>query len=304
MSRCFPSFLLAIFLFAPPSANAREWSDVTGKYKTEAELVAFNHEKVVLKRADKDLLSLPLDKLSQADRDYLETLSKDEAKNTPEPQTWTMRDGTKVVGRIVGYARRDVTIQRRRARTYVNDRVFANLPEIYRKMVPKIVAEFEKVKIENDRDFESWVLKQKGEARTFKCEGVILELESGDEYGVPFFFFSGADLEVLKPGWDAWAAENADPDQQEDASFHVQALAEAYQRDREVNQQVAQMQLTLQAVDAGVTSLWEVMLYPPRGTAYGPQCVVVAGRSSRDATENALRQYPGARTGAVRRVSN
>jgi len=114
MSRCFPSFLLAIFLFAPPSANAREWSDVTGKYKTEAELVAFNHEKVVLKRADKDLLSLPLDKLSQADRDYLETLSKDEAKNTPEPQTWTMRDGTKVVGRIVGYARRDVTIQRRR----------------------------------------------------------------------------------------------------------------------------------------------------------------------------------------------
>jgi hypothetical protein len=304
MSRCFPSFLLAALLFAPQLAFSREWSDVTGKYKTEAELVAFDDENVVLKREGKELLSLPLEKLSQADRDYLDTLSKDEAKNTPQPQTWTMRDGTKVVGRVVGYGRKDVTIQRRRARTYVNDRVFANLPEIYRKMVPKIVAEFEKVKIENERDFESWVLKQKGEARTFKCEGVILELEGGDEYGVPFFFFSEADLAVLKPGWEAWAAENADPDQQEDASFHVQALAEAYQRDREANQQIAQMQLMLQAVDAGVTNLWEVVLYPANGQGFGPQCVVVPGRSSRDATQNALRQYPGARTGAVRRVSN
>ena len=303
MSRRPALLLLSLCIGWPQLAAAREWTDSTGKYKTEADLVAFNHEKVVLKREGKQLLSLPLDKLSQADREYLESLDKDTTR-TPEQQTWTLRDGTKVIARVVGYARRDVTIQRRRARTYVNDRVFSNLPEIYRKMVPKIVAHFENVKLENERDFESWVLKQKGEPRTFKCEGVILELEGGDEYGVPFFFFSDQDLQVLKPGWDAWAAENADPDQRDDASFHLEAMAEAYQRDREVNQQVAQMQLMLQAVDAGVTSLWEVMIYPVPPQGFGPQIVVVPGRDSRQATQNALRQYPGARAGAARRVSN
>ncbi len=298
------ALLLTIILVTPVAALAREWSDSTGKYKTEAELVAFNDEKVVLKREGKDLLSLPLEKLSDEDRKYLESLEKAGAHDTHEAQTWTMRDGTKVVGRVVDYARKELTIQRRRAKTYVNDRVFANLPEIYRKMIPKIVAHFENVKIENDREFESWVLKQRGEARTFKCEGVILELEGGDEYGVPFFFFSDEDLSVLKPGWDAWDAANADPEQQDDASFHLEALAQAYQQDRETNQQVAAMQLSLQAVEAGVTSLWEVMLYPRAGNPSGPQCVVVTGRNSRDATENAMRQYPGARAGAVRRVSN
>lgn len=296
--------LLATCLGSPITAIAREWTDSTGKYKTEAELVAFNDEKVVLKREGKDLLSLPLEKLSEADRKYLDSLEKSGARDTHEAQTWTMRDGAKVVGRVVDYARKDVTIQRRRAKTYVNDRVFGNLPEIYRKMIPKIVAHFENQKIENEREFESWVLKQRGEARTFKCEGVVLELEGGDEYGVPFFFFSDEDLSVLKPGWEAWDAANAEPEQRDDASFHLEAMAEAYQRDREANQQIAAMQLNLQAVEAGVTSLWEVMLYPPAGNRGGPQCVVVTGRNSRDASQNALRQYPGARTGAVRRVSD
>jgi hypothetical protein len=295
--------LIALVVAAPSGAFAREWQDSTGKYKTEADLIAFNDEHVVLKRAGKELISIPLDKLSQADRDYLQTLESEKPNVKQEAQTWTMRDGTKVVGRIVDYARRDVTIQRRRARTYVNDRVFSNLPEVYQKMVPKIVAHFENIKLDDARAFESWVLKQKGEPRTFKCEGVILELENGDEYGVPFFFFSDDDLKVLKPGWDAWAAANEDPEKQDDATFHVEAQAEAYQRDREMNQQIALMQLNLQAVEAGVTSMWEVMLYPS-GVPSPPLCVVAMGRDSRQASENAMRQNPGYRAGAVRRVSN
>lgn len=300
-------FFAAVLVFSLGSSIstfAREWTDSTGNYKTQGDLVAFNDEKVVLKRENKELVSVPREKLSEEDRKYLEGLEKEGENRTPEAQTWTMRDGTKVVARVVGYARKDVTIERRRGRIYVNDRVFDNLPEIYRRMVPKIVAHFEKEKIENERDFEAWVLRLRGEARTYTCEGVILELEGGDEYGVPFFFFSEDDLRVLQPGWEAWSAANVKPDDREDASFHLEALAEAYQRDREVNQQIAQMQLAFEAVQAGVTSLWEVMLYPAPGQGFGPQYVVVAGRNSRDATENALRQNPGARAGAVRRVSN
>ena len=43
--------------------------------------------------------------------------------------------------------------------------------------------------------------KLRGEPRTYTCEGVVLELENGDEYGVPFFFFSEDDLKTLSPGW-------------------------------------------------------------------------------------------------------
>ena len=49
------------------------------------------------------------------------------------------------------------------------------------------------------------------------------------------------------------------------------------------------MQLKLQAVQAGVTSLWEVTLYPAAGQGGPPQWVVVPGRDSRQATAAAFR---------------
>jgi len=283
--------------------SAREWTDSTGKYKTEAELIAFKYEHVVLNCEGKELISIPLDKLSEADREFLAKLEKEPPKADKEPQTWTFTNGIKVVGTVVDYARKNVTIQRRRGRIYVNDRVFSNLPEIYQKMVPLIVAHFEQIPMTRQADFENWVMRQRGEARTFKCEGVIMELENGDEYGVPFFFFSDEDLAVLKPGWETWAAANEDPELQDDASFHLQAQAEAYQRDREFNQQIALMQLNLQAVQAGVTSMWEVQLFPS-GVPKPPMVVVAMGRDSRQASENAMLQNPGFKAGAVRRISN
>jgi len=38
------------------------------------------------------------------------------------------------------------------------------------------------------------------------ASGCTVELENGDQYGVPFLFFSDADLEVLRPGWERWLA--------------------------------------------------------------------------------------------------
>jgi hypothetical protein len=143
-------------------------------------------------------------------------------------------------------------------------------------------------------------------------EGVVMEFENGDEYVVPFFFFSDEDLRILQPGWDEWLAAHGNDqyDQQTGQAFLVQSAAAARQRDREVQREIAMMQLdlaakqaTLQAVESGVTSLWEVTLYPAQGNAGPPLWVAVPGRDNRQAVANALSQNPGYTHGAVRKLS-
>ena len=43
-------------------------------------------------------------------------------ENVGKLQTWTMQGGLKVVGRVVDYVRRDLTVQRRRGKIYANGR--------------------------------------------------------------------------------------------------------------------------------------------------------------------------------------
>jgi hypothetical protein len=218
-------------------------------------------------------------------------------------QKWTMASGLKVVGRVVGYARKDVTVQRRRGKIYVNDRTFDNLPAVYQKMLPKVVTYFEKTAVEDKRGLESWVLKLRGQPRTFTLEGVAIELENGDEYGVPFFFFSKEDLQVLQPGWERWLAADKDRAKREQENLLLQTQAEAYQQDRANNQQIAMMQLQMQGYQAGLFDLWEVRLNPGRGVASPPLSVVVPARDSRSAAQEAVRRNPGFVAGAVGKVS-
>ena len=257
------------WLVLPVPAWARLWSDSTGKYQVAADLVAFNEKTAVLKKADHSLVAVPLDRLSKADLDFLaakETAAAVQSADTL--QTWTMGSGLKVVGRVVSYGRRDVVLQRRRGKIYVNDRLFDNLPQVQQTMVPKIVAHFEQTPIDGDKGLQQWILKQKGEPRTFTCEGVILELENGDEYGVPFFF-SAEDQKLLQPGWQRrWLAADKDRQKQEEEQFLVKAQAQAYQQDKQATQQIQKMQLEMLAYNAGLFALWEVQLVPaPRASS-------------------------------------
>jgi hypothetical protein len=273
----------------------------------EAELIAFNERSVVLQRADHELVAIPIEQLSEEDRKYL---ASDEAGKvargwTDAQQIWTLRDGTKIAGRLVDYTSRELTIQRRRRRIYVNDRAFDNLPEFYQQMVPAIVAHVEKLPRADRRGLQNWLTQQGGQPRTFKIDGVILETENGDEYGIPFFLFSDEDLAVLRPSWDESLAAGRGKNfaAQEDHAFWLQSLAAARSRDAQVQREVAMMQLKLQAVDVGLTSLWEVTLFPTAGNGSPPLWVVVPGRDSRQATETALQRNPGFAAGPVRRVS-
>jgi len=306
--------LLFGLLISPMVATARVWTDSTGQYKVEADLIAFDDERVILQREDRELGAIAIEKLSEEDREYLKSKEAEEKANeiTGGMQTWTLHNGLKVRGRVVSYGRRDVTLQRRRGKIYVNDRQFENLPEVYQLMLPHIVATFEKINEPDKQRLEAWLVRQKGQPRGFTLEGVIMELENGDEIGIPFFFFAAEDLAVLKSGWDEWLAAHQDQhyDRQEDQAFLLQSLAAARHRDDAVQRQIALMQLNLQATQAqlqavqtGATSLWEVTLYPGRGNAGPPLWVVMPGRNSQQAAAGAQMRNPGYVVGPIRKVA-
>jgi hypothetical protein len=304
MLRLISGLLVAAAWMATP-VEARQWTDSTGKYTVNAELVAQSETTVVLKKENHQLVAVPLAKLSTQDQEYLKSKEATDHVHrvADEMQTWTTRAGWKFEGKVVDYGRREVTVQRRRGKIYVNDRLFDNLPELYRKMLPKIVSQFEHVDIEDKAGLESWILKYKGEPKKFVCEGVVLELANGDEYGVPFFFFASDDLKVLKPGWEHWVAAADEKAKQEHQSFLLQSQAQAYQRDREASQQIATMQLEMTAYEAGLFDLWEVAMSPGPGVRGQPLMVVVPARDSRAAAQEASRRHPGFVPGAAVRVS-
>jgi hypothetical protein len=300
------SLVFAIVVLAAINANARLWTDSTGKYTIEANLIAFNDTSVILQREDHQLGQIPIDKLSKADQEYLKGKEAGDAvkKVSGAVQTWNLRSGEKLVGRVVGYERKQMIVQRRRGNIYVNDRLLDNLPKVYQIMIPKIVANDAHLVHDDRQALEDYLVTQKGLPQTFTVEGPLFELEGGDEYVVPFFMFSTGDQNLLKPGWDRWLLANSKQqyDQRSNQDFLLQSLMAARQRDQQIQQQIAQVQLD-QAIFAGATSLWEVTLYPGHGVAGSPVWVTEAGINSQQASAAAMQKYPGYVRGAVRKVA-
>ncbi|MBU6386020.1 MAG: hypothetical protein KGS49_08800 [Planctomycetes bacterium] len=298
---------------------SREWADKTGNVKVNGTLIAADQKDIVVKLDQpvkgRELLAIEIAQLSDADQKFLMLEeSEGQLKSATEKHSWSLRNGMNVFGKVVGFNRKDVTLQRRRGKLYVNDRPFDNLPEVYRKMIPRIVEHFEKKTFANDSQFNDWVLAQKAEARTFTCEGVLMELPNGEEYGIPFFFFKDTELTVLQPQWDEWLAANQaakeDEETKRQQSLYLQSQAAAYQQSVQQNQayqqemmQIARMQLQMQAVAAGVFSMWEVYLYPPAGVAAYPISVVVNARNSFDAANIASANNPGYVVGPIRKFA-
>ncbi len=277
----------------------REWGDESGQYTVKAQLIAYDDEHVVLEKENDELISIATKDLSKQDQEFLKSEKASELLNDSASslKTWTMQSGLKVKAIAVDFAQRSITVQRQRGKIYVNDRPLANLPAVYQKMVPKIVGHFEGREIDDEQALEKWVRRTPQMKKTFECEGVLLELENGDRYGVPFFFFSESDRNALEPGWNRWLAAIDDSETQEKEAFYLRAQAQANAENIERMRQVSEVNLQLQAYDAGLFDLWEVALYPPNGGR--PMSVVVPGRDSREATNAALQKYPNARVGAV-----
>jgi hypothetical protein len=286
------------------SVEAREWKDASGKYSFEADLIAYNETDLVLQKADKTLVAVDMEQLSDADQEFVRSKEAAEAvdKMGVQKQVWTMRNGLEVVGKVIDYVQRDVTFSMTRGKIYVNDQLFDNLPGVYQKVVPLVAAHFTTRDITDKAGLFDWLKRRRGEPETFTCEGVQLEMENGDLYAVPFFLFSDKALAALKPGWDEWAAQNATFAQQQETELRLQTQAQSFQDNQAEGNQLLKMQLQMQAYDAGLFSLWEVMLYPNRGTGGWPLHVVVPGRDSRQAGIAALEKNPGYSLGPIAKV--
>jgi hypothetical protein len=298
----------AVLLLVASTADARQWQDATGKYAVKGDLIAYNAEQAVIKKSNGRLIAVNVKDLSEDDQEFLKSKegAAEERARADRLQTWTFRGGFKASGRLVDYIRKDVTLARRRARVYVNDRPLDNVPEVYQVIARRIVTHFDGTPIETNHDIEKWLQKKNNQPQKFTCEGVILELENGDEYAIPFFMFSDTDQELLKPGWERWNQAKEDESLQARERFLLEAQARAYdqqQRQSQQQLQISQLQLALLATAPGGVELWEVALYPPPGANAYPLSVVVPGASSDIAGNIALQRNPGYIVGETRRVS-
>lgn len=297
------SVLVAGFMVS--SASARTWKDATGKYSMQGDLLAYNDHEVILKKSDKKLISVEIAQLSAEDQEYLKSKQalEDQRPEAARVQTWTMASGLKVLGKIVDFGIKEVVVQRRRGKVYVNERPFSNLTAVQQRIVVRTISHFENVPLETEKDVEGWLMKKGGKEQHFRTEGVVLELENGDEHTVPLFLFSEKDREFLQPGWDRWKQFQDDEREREHERLVLEAQSRAYQAEQQRSEQVTRVQLGLLATAAGVIDLWEVGLIPKPGVRAYAMSVVVPGRTSDDAARVALTRYPMYQIGAIRQVN-
>src|SRR5690349_18456919 len=87
--------LIGLIAVVPTAVFARTWTDKTGHYKINAELIAFNDKSVVLQRADHELGMVPIDLLSPADQEYLKSKAASQASEQvlTKQQTWKLANG-------------------------------------------------------------------------------------------------------------------------------------------------------------------------------------------------------------------
>jgi hypothetical protein len=303
-----------------PAADARIWTDATGKYTVDAELIDFDAKTAVMRRASSgNLIAVPIEKLSKQDREYLQTKADTQSikEGADGNRTWTLRDGNEFRGRVLRYGRGTMTIQRVRGRvciswkpqrptgqTEIVEKPIRDTSKLHQYMIPKVVTQYEPdVTVNSVRELEAWFGRLRGESREYPLEGVVLHLESDEEFAVPFFLFTEKDLEVLKPGWDEWVAAEKEHAKEEEAKRAEQERAELYMRARVRAQQQDQKQnMAINYFVFGVAQ-WQVQLIPKPGTNLPPTTAIVPGRNSHDARVAALQSYPQYVVGAIRRLT-
>jgi len=227
---------------ATPAATVRTWTDATGRYTTEAALVDFDGQNVVLKKYSGRLIALPIAKLSQADQDYLHSQAAVQAaeQHAGGNRTWTLRDGTKFIGRVLKYGKAKVVIERQYGRVLVNGKPFQEISKPHQYVLYRVVEHFDQVPIKDHQALVTWAIKQGGNPREFDCEGVLMQVEDGEKIAVPFFLFSDRDEKFLRPGWEEWLAaeskaEKASQEElarQQQSELFLRARARDYQRDQ------------------------------------------------------------------------
>ena len=302
--------VLSLLLTLPwQCAAAREWSDVTGKHKFEGELIAASPETALSRSKRGGLEAYIVEQLSENDQAFVtDFINSKSSEIVPEKMhTWTGRDGFSFRGRVLGYGTQVVNIKYEFARITVNNKSFKEIDEIYQKMIPKIVAQFDDKSVKSEKDLIAWGRKLLGREKSFTVDGVTMRLENREEIVVPLFLFSDEERRVLEAGWDTWKAAADEEENRKRETFLAEAAAAEYQKAHEAeartNQQIQLMQLGMMAVNSGLTNIWQVQMLPRPGVLARPMVVVVPAANSAQASAMAAQKYPGFVPGAVRQMN-
>ena len=297
-----PAALILLSLLIS-SANSREWEIASGDYQFVGDLVAASETTIVVERDNtaRDLVSIDIGQLCEDDQTYLQQLNTD-ADSNPEMKMWTFQNGLQIRAAAVEFIRREVTVRRHRGKAYVNDERYDKMPGVYRKTIPPFVSHFEEGEEISEKTFQKWVRTLKGTTRTYVCEGVLFELENGNLYAIPFFFFDDADQHILKRGWKEWTKADDDEAARQYHSVVMRAQAAAGQQKEAERRQIAKLHLQLKGYEAGLFDLWEVAIFPPANAGNAPVVVVVPARNSDQAAMRAATNYPAYRVGTIRKV--
>lgn len=97
MSRYLTMLLLLLLASSSGFGQTRTWTDDTGEFTVEAELVAVIGKTVRLRKSDGGVIVVPLERLSEADRQHVQSHSETPAATTPatpEPEAGMKRVDT------------------------------------------------------------------------------------------------------------------------------------------------------------------------------------------------------------------
>jgi hypothetical protein len=151
----------------------------------------------------------------------------------------------------------------------------------------------------------------------YSYNGIRVRLDEQTVVTIPLSLLPPEEAEGIRPGLQRWLAAQREEVSAKDrqATDRTERLLldsrrRSYRNYRAAGQPVPSpgaspiqvMDLQLEAASAGVTDIWEVLLYPNVPYRY-PRTVVVSAENSRGAKLVASSRYPGWRPGPVRKLS-
>ena len=298
-------FLLLLLVYGLAPLRAREWSDNSGHFKIEADLVAFDGETVVLRAKAGRLLAVKLANLSADDIAYLKSPEAASFENSApiqdSPTEWSLQNGQVVRGAITGIGIQQVVIFRRDSNVHVSFNGKEIADPIYKLLLPEIVNQVASTSYKSLDELDRHLATLKPPSVTYMLPTVTITTNSG-HVAIPVFLFKKEEQHYL------WAASERlrllqeselTSEEREKIAARENFLARSFGRGRlaaaALPAEISQIQLDLLANAALVAAraeFWEVVISPPNAYLL-PFTVVVPAANSAEAEARVAAQYPG-----------
>jgi len=307
--------LLLTLLFGLSPLQAREWSDNSGHFKVEADLIAFDGDTVVLRAKAGRLLALKLADLSKTDVEYLKTPEVAGFENSspiPEaPTEWSLKNGQIVRGAITGIGIQQVVIFRRDSKVHISFDGKELTDPIYKVILPEIVNQVASTSFKTLEELDRHLAALKPPSVTYAVPAVTIATNKGN-VGIPNFLLKKEEQNYL---WTAserlrsLQESEITSEEREKIASPENFLARSYSRGRNqaVNTPVEISQIQLDflsnaALVAARAEFWEVVISPPNAYLM-PFTVVVPAVNSADAGAQVAARFPQYQLVGISRAS-